>query len=309
MSDFANQQRKTVLITGCSDGGLGAALAVAYHKVGYRVFATARNPSKMTLLEAQGIETLTLDVLSFESIAACVAQVTKLTDGSLNVLVNNAGAQYNMPISDLSIPEAKKIFDLNVWACISVIQAFIPLLRKSKDGALIVNHTSAGSLAGVPFQAAYNASKAAFAMFSEILRLELEGFDIRVVDLKTGGVRSNIIANLTYGELPPNSIYDVARKEAEIVLRGEKLKSLKGTFIDADVWAEGVVSDLVKAKPSYQVWRGGQAWLARLGTLLPVGLFDGHLKKLTGLDDVSRKIQEARVVEAADEAKLDRKTV
>ena len=295
MTQLSKQQQKTVLITGCSDGGLGAALAVAYHKAGYRVFATTRNPSKMAALKALNIETLTLDVLSEESISACVSEVTKLTGGTLNVLLNNAGAQYNMPISDLSIPEAKKVFDLNVWACISTIQAFIPLLMKAKGGGMVVNHTSVGSMSGLPFQAAYNASKAALAMFSGILRLELQPFNIKVVDLKTGGVKSNILANLTHSELPSNSIYAAARNAAEKVLSGEKLKSLKGTFIDADVWAKGVVEDLTKSKPPYQIWRGGSASLARLSAFLPVGIADGELNKVTGLDAVIRTINDARV--------------
>jgi 1-acylglycerone phosphate reductase len=290
-------QQKTVLITGCSDGGLGAALAVAYHEAGYRVLVTARSPSKMTTLKALNIEALTLDVLSEDSISACVSEVTKLTGGTLNVLLNNAGAQYNMPISDLSIPEAKKIFDLNVWSCISLIQAFIPLLMNAKDGAMVVNHTSVGSLAGLPFQAAYNASKAAFAMFSDVLRLELEAFDIKVVDLKTGGVKSNILANMVHNELPSNSIYAAAREDAEKMLSGEKLRSLKGTYVDAGVWAKGVVKDLTTPNPPYQIWSGGSAWLARIGTLLPVGLFDGKLKEVTGLDVVIGKIKESSTVE------------
>ncbi|KAG0651566.1 Short-chain dehydrogenase cctT [Hyphodiscus hymeniophilus] len=294
MAQLSEQQKKTVLITGCSDGGLGAALAVAYHKVGYRVFATARNPSKMGVLKAMGIESLTLDVLSEESISTCVSEVTKLTGGTLNVLLNNAGAQYNMPISDLSISEAKKIFDLNVWSCIATIQAFIPLLMRAKDGAMVVNHTSAGSVAGLPFQAAYNASKAALAMFSDILRLELQAFNIRVVDLKTGGVKSNILANLVHKDLPSDSIYAIAGDDADKMLSGEKLRALEGTYVEADSWAKGVVKDLTKSKPPHQIWRGGSAWLVWLSTFLPIGMFDGELKRVTGLDAVICKINEAR---------------
>jgi 1-acylglycerone phosphate reductase len=84
--------RRPVLITGCSDGGLGA-LALAFHKAGYRVLASARNPSKMASLKAAGIETLALDVLSEESVQACVAEVTNLTGGALYALVNNAGGK------------------------------------------------------------------------------------------------------------------------------------------------------------------------------------------------------------------------
>lgn len=67
--------KQTILITGCSDHSLGSALALAFHKAGYRVFASARNPSKLTHVEAAGIETVQLDVTSEESIAAAAAAV------------------------------------------------------------------------------------------------------------------------------------------------------------------------------------------------------------------------------------------
>lgn len=95
---------RTILITGCSDGGLGAALATQFHKRGDRVLATARNPAKMASLTALGIETLKLDVLSDESIKACVEEVSALTGGKLNMLVNNAGAGYSMPIVRFTHP-------------------------------------------------------------------------------------------------------------------------------------------------------------------------------------------------------------
>ena len=53
---------KRVLITGCSDGGLGAALAIAFHERGLHVFATARSISKMEKLALSGIQTIELDV-------------------------------------------------------------------------------------------------------------------------------------------------------------------------------------------------------------------------------------------------------
>ena len=172
-----SNSKRTVLITGCSDGGLGAALAIAFHEAGLRVYATARNPSKMTHVGSLGIETLTLDVQSDVSIAACVSKVT-----DLDILVNNPGGAYSMPVSDLSIPEAKKLFDLNVWSYLAVTQAFLPLLLKSKG--MIVNQTSIVSAISIPFQSAYNASKAAMAMFSDSQRLELQPFGITVVDLR-----------------------------------------------------------------------------------------------------------------------------
>jgi NADP-dependent 3-hydroxy acid dehydrogenase YdfG len=55
--------KKTVLITGCSSGGMGEVLAQAFHKAGLHIIATARNPAKMADLASLGIETLPLDVL------------------------------------------------------------------------------------------------------------------------------------------------------------------------------------------------------------------------------------------------------
>ena len=282
--------KRTVLITGCSDGGLGAALAIALHEAGLHVYATARNPTKMTQLSAMGIQTLTLDVTSDTSIQACVAQIP-----GLDMLVNNAGGGYSMPISDLSILEAKKVFDLNVWSCIAVTQAFLPLLLESKG--MIVNHTSVGSVCSIPFQAAYNASKAAMATFSETQRLELAPFGITVVDIKTGGAKSNFIENkhsdTKQAVLPQGSIYEPARVTVEDVLSGEWAKERQSS---AEQWAKDVTRDLLRRKPPMVVWRGEGAGTVRLATFLPTGTLDGTLRKMTKLDSIEREVRKSRSI-------------
>lgn len=82
---------KTVLITGCSEGGIGDALARTFHKKGCRVFATARNLDKVQHLEKAGIEVLELDVLDEVSCKKAAELVKEATGGTLNVLVNNSG--------------------------------------------------------------------------------------------------------------------------------------------------------------------------------------------------------------------------
>ena len=79
-----SQAGRTVLITGCSDGGMGAALAMAFHEANFHVYATARDPKKMTKLQAAGIETISLDVTSDSSIKDAVSKLS-----SLDILVNN----------------------------------------------------------------------------------------------------------------------------------------------------------------------------------------------------------------------------
>lgn len=137
--------RKSVLITGCSAGGIGAALAEAFCQKGYHVFATARTPSKIsqTLSNASNVSVLTLDVLSRESIAAAVGSVAKETGGRLDVLVNNSGGGLVVPGLDTSIEDGKKLFDLNFWAPMAVFQAFAPLLIEAKG--CLVNNSSANA--------------------------------------------------------------------------------------------------------------------------------------------------------------------
>ena len=83
--------RKTVLITGCSQGGIGHSLALEWHKKGARVFATARNLDAMSNLSNAGIECLAMDVTETASLQTTREQVENITGGKLDILVNNAG--------------------------------------------------------------------------------------------------------------------------------------------------------------------------------------------------------------------------
>src|SRR2546423_2589153 len=214
--------KRTILITGCSEGGLGDALAREFKRRGHQVIATARNPSKMAHFKDLGIQTLVLDVLSSESIQQCVSSV-KAQYGALDMLVNNSGGGYSMPLSDASLDESRRLFELNVWSVLAVTQAFLPLLLESKTGGMVVNNTSIASVMPNPMAGIYNMSKAAAAMMTDNLRLELAPFGIKVIDLKTGAVKSNFFDNQPGGaqaSLPEGSIYMPAREAVEKSMRG-----------------------------------------------------------------------------------------
>ena len=279
---------KTILITGCSSGGLGDALAREFHRLGHKVIATARNRSKLAHFDTLGISTLELDVLSASSITECVSTVSAQNGGSLDVLINNSGACYSMPLADASIAEGQKLFDLNVWAVLAVTQAFLPLLLKSRRGALVANQTSISSVCPNPMAGVYNMSKAAAAMLTDTLRLELAPFNIKVVDLKTGAVKSNFFENQTCPSLPAGSIYMPAKEAVEKAMAGE---GVVPNMVDQSTWAKQVVGDLMVEKPAVRVWRGGNAlpvWFAR--RFMPFAFLDGNLTKLGGLDVLKEKL-------------------
>lgn len=135
---------KSVLITGCSEGGIGYALAVAFAQRQLNVIATARDLTKMaSLTKYSNITLLALDVTDPAQIAAVVEQVSNKTGGTLDYLVNNSGVSYMMPALDSDIEEGKKMFEVNFWAVLRMIQAFAPLLIAARG--TIVN---IGSLLG-----------------------------------------------------------------------------------------------------------------------------------------------------------------
>ena len=87
--------RKTVLITGCSAGGIGEALALAFHQRKHHVIATVRDPSKAKALENVGVVVLKLDICQSASIQSLVKAIAETGDGRLDILVNNAGIGEN----------------------------------------------------------------------------------------------------------------------------------------------------------------------------------------------------------------------
>ncbi|KAF2801484.1 NAD(P)-binding protein [Mytilinidion resinicola] len=296
----------TILITGTSVGGLGSSLALAFHARGHRVFAAARNPSKVTHLTALGITHIPLDVLSSTSIAAAVTQVSALTGGTLDMLINNAGGGYSIPLLDADLQKGREFFDLNVWSVLAVTQTFAPLLLKSaseRGEAAVVNQTSIAAVTSVPIQGLYNASKAALAMISDTLRLELEPFGIRVVDLRTGSVKTPFYDNQIGGggpKLPEESIYQIARERVEEAMSGTGPME---EAVDAKTWAEGVVADLLDkgwffGRPN-RIWRGGNALVVRAVTQwVPVAWTDAWLRrllaKMMGMDVVKRNWESGR---------------
>lgn len=141
---------KSVLITGCSAGGIGFALAEEFQARGFHVFATARTRSKISNIEnLPNITFIPLDVANSSMRSAAVEIVNAHTGGTLDYLVNNAGRNYFMPTLDVDIEDAKRMFDTNFWGALAVTQAFAPLLIAAKG--TIVNICSISSHINVPW--------------------------------------------------------------------------------------------------------------------------------------------------------------
>jgi 1-acylglycerone phosphate reductase len=136
--------RKSVFITGCSEGGYGEALTKVFQQKGYHVFATVRDPSKAgAIAQLDNVDVLTLEVTSTESVQQAAQIVAKATNGTLDVLINNAARDFVVPLLDVSLDEAKKLYDVNVWGILATTQAFAPMLIKAKGTVCNMTSTAA----------------------------------------------------------------------------------------------------------------------------------------------------------------------
>ncbi|KAJ7607363.1 NAD(P)-binding protein [Roridomyces roridus] len=241
---------KTVLITGCTPGGIGHALAKEYHTQGLRVFATARRPDVLADLAAQGVETLQLDV---EAVAA-------ITGGTLDILVNNAGQGNTGPSIDLEMDEVKQLYEVNVFGVMRMVQEFAPLLIASGDGRIV----NIGSLVGIvplPFNSsAYNSSEAALHAYGNTLRLELAPFNVQVTTVITGGVQTNIWESAAVKPLKPTSIYAPI---ADIITKRFSSEEVQ-TMMTAEAYAKYVVSQSLRRSVRAWLWHGTDSWIVWL---------------------------------------------
>ncbi|CAG8951532.1 hypothetical protein HYFRA_00007448 [Hymenoscyphus fraxineus] len=272
------QRKKTVLITGCAGVGIGNHLAREFHANGLLVIATARNKASLAELEEMGMETLSLDVTSEESIRAAREAVEGLVGGGgLDILVHNAGRNLTLPALDVPLSEARLTFETNFFSIVALNQAFIPLLIAASP-SLILNIGSVAAIVPYTFGSIYNASKAALHSYANTLRLELEPFGVRVMVVVTGGVKSDIAR--TERVLPRDSLY----LEVEGEHRRRVGHSQEGAM-DAGVYARGVVREALRGRPRAWYWRGNRAgeiwWAWNLG----LGwIFDWVMRRTWGLN-------------------------
>lgn len=190
--------RRVVLITGASKG-IGRLCAERLAASGWRVFGAARSPAQI-----DGVEMIEMDVDDDASVAKGIAFLLEKA-GRLDALVNNAGFSMRGAVEDVSLGEAKEIFETNFFGALRVIRAAAPALRESRG--VIVNMSSIAGRISLPFTAHYCASKAALEAMSESLRFELRPFGVRVAIVEPGDYKTEIHAARRLPQAAGNSVH------------------------------------------------------------------------------------------------------
>ncbi|KAL3692103.1 hypothetical protein R1sor_005754 [Riccia sorocarpa] len=183
-----------VLITGCSDGGIGSALAKEFAAAGCQVVATARSLSSMAELSVYpNVQPKELDVTDFDMVKAVVQSVEQ-ENGRIDILVNNAGMPCVAPVAELPLPTLEKSFKTNVFGPVALIQAVFPGMAARGKGK-IVTIGSINSYSYGPWAGGYVSSKAAIEALTDALRMELKPFGLQVMLVLPGAITSNFGKN------------------------------------------------------------------------------------------------------------------
>lgn len=182
---------RSVAVTGAG-GGLGRDIALGLAAKGYVVLGTAMSAAEVRDLTdaSDGRVRLTIcDMTKEPSVKAWAGEVSgALGDAGLDLLINNAGILTPGPVEVLTLDAVRREFDVNVFGALSVINAFLPALRKSR-GRIVQVSTWTASVP-LPFNGPSGASKAAMEAFAAVYRAELRKFGIDVVVAAAGNMRT-----------------------------------------------------------------------------------------------------------------------
>ncbi len=158
--------------------------------------------------------------------------------GRVTHLVNNAGVGLFGSFEEISLADFEWLMSINFWGVVYGCKVFLPIL-KQQEAAHIVNISSVFGMIAPPEQTHYCASKFAVRGFTEALKHEYQGTNIRVSSVHPGGIKTNIARNSRIGENTPkgtkqegvNFFEKVAQTSpetaADVIIKGIKKENVR----------------------------------------------------------------------------------
>jgi NADP-dependent 3-hydroxy acid dehydrogenase YdfG len=204
-------KNKVVVITGAGSG-IGRALALGFADEGCHLAISDINGKTLEetehLLKNKGVR-VTSDILDVSDRAAMAAYPLSVVKkmGGVNIVVNNAGVAVLATVEEHTIEDYEWLMGINFWGVLYGSKFFIPCLREA-DEACIVNISSVFGLLSMPNLSSYNAAKFAVRGFTESLRHELSGSNIRVMSVHPGGVKTDFAKKARFESTPGKSNHD-----------------------------------------------------------------------------------------------------
>jgi len=213
-----NLHGKKCFITGAASG-IGRAVAIAAGAEGARLFLTDINSARLEevtdRIRAAGGEVCAarvMDISRYEAVRFFAREITE-EHGSMDVLMNIAGVSVWGSIENLTHDNWKRTIDINLMGPVHVIECLLPEMIKAGKGGHLVNVSSAAGLFGLPWHAAYSASKFGLRGISEVLRYDLKRHGIGVSLVCPGGVNTGLVDTIEIKGVDKNDSNVLALKK------------------------------------------------------------------------------------------------
>lgn len=203
---------KRAVVTGASSG-IGAATVRLLRSRGWGVVGVARRADKLEALAAEtGAQIFVADVTKQSDVDALRDYIA--ATGAIHSLVNNAGGAFGLASVEDSDPDDwQRMFDVNVLGTKRVTSALLPLLRAGVESGASADIVMVTSIAGhIAYEGGggYNAAKFAEHAMTAVLRLELAGEPIRVIEIAPGMVKTDEFSLTRFGgdRAKADAVYD-----------------------------------------------------------------------------------------------------
>lgn len=217
-------EQKVVLISGAT-GGIGSAAVKSFQEEGWKVWAGYRKEIPETLQTLTNVCWIPLDVTDDRMIQECLEKIIS-EDGKLDTLVNNAGYAIIGLEEGIPMEEAQKLFDVNFFGSLRLIQKTVPYMRAKVSGH-IINISSTSGVRAVPGLGLYAASKFALEGLSEALATTLAPWNIHVSIIEPGTVKNDFIQHCVICTKPSDNplseklSHNLANKLSTLALHGQ----------------------------------------------------------------------------------------
>ena len=262
--------KKVILITG-SSSGFGNEVAKLLASKGHTVYAAVRKEADLSLFEGTPINPILIDVTwPQEKITEAVTTIIQ-KDGTIDVLVNNAGYGTLGIVGSFSVDEIKDQFETNFFGAFKMIKAVLPYMRKQKRG-LIINISSIAGIHTSAFYGIYSSSKFALEALTTALRVEESINGIDVVSVNPGSYITKFWVNARF-PVEPEPLNKLILSQIH-----EKFTRLRGNKVNVVSVIEKIINT-EHPKKNYLV--GISAYtLAFIGWITPAFVIDFVGKKV-----------------------------
>ena len=195
------EKQNIALVTGSSTG-IGFETSLLLARNGFYTYATMRdtrksdNIEKIAKNENLPLKVLLMDVDNDDSVKNAIYKILD-EKKKIDILINNAGYGLFGALEEISMDEAKKQFETNLFGAMRTIKEILPTMRKQKNG-IIINVTSLAGVVGIPAECIYVSTKFALEGLSESISYELQPFGIKVIIIEPGVINTNFVPNIKF---------------------------------------------------------------------------------------------------------------